>query len=55
LLAEALLAPRNGTPCHQATSEFAVGCSIFPIGDLAVNVGRTLFSQIIDFVPRVMP
>jgi hypothetical protein len=34
-----------------AICESAVGCPIFPIGGLTVNVGRRLFSQVMDFVP----
>jgi hypothetical protein len=30
---------------------FAVNSSIFPIGGITVNTGRTLFSQVMDFVP----
>jgi hypothetical protein len=30
---------------------FGFLCPIFPIGGLTVNVGRTLFSQVMDFVP----
>jgi hypothetical protein len=30
---------------------FAVISSIFPIGDIAVNAGRMLFAQVMDFVP----
>ena len=31
--------------------ESAVVFPIFPIGSAAVNLGRTLFSQVMDFVP----